>query len=78
MADFIETPTVGAVLSLDAVKDESGAEFALLVLYLENGKTVRLPMPVDVAMRVWRLLDEARRDKGWPEPTTPVSSDPIQ
>ena len=78
MAEFVETPLVDAVLSVDAVKDQEGADYAFLVLHLETGRTVRLPMPSDVAMRVWKLLDQVRRDKGWPAPTTPVSTDELQ
>lgn len=76
--DFIETSEVDAVLSLDDVKDESGQEFLLLTIHLEDGKTVRLPMRVAVAMRVWALLERRRQDRGWPAPTTPVSIDKMQ
>ena len=76
--EFIETPTVDAVVLLDSAKDERGVECALLTLHLENDKTVRLPVPIHVAMRVWALLDDARKDHGWSEPTTPVLTDKMR
>ena len=79
MTEIIETPDVVAVASLDVAKDEeSGDDYALLSLHLQNDKIVRLPMPVEVAMRVWAVLDRARQDKGWPEPSMPVSTDTMQ
>jgi hypothetical protein len=78
MADFVETPSVDLVLSLDAVKDETGSDLVLLTMRLENGATVRIPMSITAAMRVWGLLDMARRDKGWPVDTMPILANPIQ
>jgi hypothetical protein len=75
MADFAETPDIEAVLSLDHMMDEAGQECLLLTLRLESNKTVRLPMSVVVAMRIWALLDKARLDKGWSPPPTPISTD---
>jgi hypothetical protein len=75
MADSTETPDIEAVLSLDHMKDEAGQECLLLTLPLESNNTVRLPMTVPIAMRIWALLDKVRQDNGWSAPSTPISTD---
>jgi hypothetical protein len=75
MADSTETPDIEAVLSLDHMKDEAGQECLLLTLRLENNETVRLPMTVHIAMRIWAVLDKARLEKGWSAPPAPISTD---
>jgi hypothetical protein len=75
LADSTETPDIEAVLSLDHLKDEAGQECLLLTLRLENNETVRLPMSVPIAMRIWALLDKARLDKSWSSPPPPISTD---
>jgi hypothetical protein len=78
MADSTETPEIEAVLSLDHMKDEAGQECLLLTLRLENNETVRLPMTIPVAMRIWALLDKVRLDNGWSAPPPPISTDQVQ
>ncbi len=66
---FIETATVDWVLDLQEGRDPETQEyFLLLTIHLEDGKTVRLPMRVEIAMRIWALFDKFRIEKGWPEP----------
>jgi len=80
MTEFVVTETkdtspVDAILSLTV--DPAGRD-VLLTLHFESNIAVRLPMTSAVAMRIWALLDQARKDKGWPMPPTPVSTDEIQ
>jgi hypothetical protein len=75
VTDFKESSLVDAVLSLDVAPN--GQDVAL-TLHFESNTAVRLPMTAETAMRLWALLDQARRDKGWPEPPTPVSIDELQ
>jgi hypothetical protein len=75
MVNFRDTSEVTAVLSLDV---STTGQDVMLTLYFESDTAVRLPMSAAVAMRLWALLDQARRDKSWSEPTTPVSTDEIQ
>jgi hypothetical protein len=78
LMDVKESSLVDAVLSVDTVKDEEGQEFLLLTLHFETNTAVRLPMGTPVAMRLWALLDQARKDNGWPAPVLPVSVDKMQ
>jgi hypothetical protein len=79
MTDFRDSSLVDAVLSLDdGGRDEQGRELLFLTLHFETDTVVRFPMGVEVAMRIWKLLDTARKQKGWSEPATPVSTDKLQ
>jgi hypothetical protein len=74
MNEFIVTETkdsspVDAVLSM--VVDPSGQD-VLLTLHFESNIAARLPMSAAVTMRLWAVLDQARKDHGWREPPTPV------
>ena len=76
---FIETPAVDAVLSLDVVRDAAtGEPFALLTIHHESGTTVRMPMSVAIAMRIWALLDQARIANSWPRPEVPIDKSELQ
>jgi hypothetical protein len=70
-----DSSPVDAILSM--VVDPTGRD-VLLTLHFESNIAVRLPMTSQVAMRLWSILDQARRDNDWPEPDTPVSSEKIQ
>jgi hypothetical protein len=70
-----ESSPVDAVLSLDVTTDH---QHVLLTLHFESDTAVRLPMPVEIAMRVWACLDKARRDHDWSAPATPVSTETLQ
>jgi hypothetical protein len=74
MSDFDDSSPIDAILSVDV--DPSGQN-VLLTLDFEKNAAVCLPMSVEVAMRLWRILDNARRDHDWPIPATPVSSDQL-
>jgi hypothetical protein len=74
MSDFEDLP-VDAILSVDI--DPSGQN-VLLTLDFEKNAAVRLPMSAEVAMRLWRILDNARRDHDWPVPVTPVVAGQLQ
>ena len=74
MSDFEDSP-VDAILSVDI--DPSGQN-VLLTLDFEKNAAVRLPMSAEVAMRLWRILDNARRDHDWPVPATPVVAGQLQ
>jgi hypothetical protein len=74
MSDYEDLP-VDAVLSVDI--DPSGQN-VLLTLDFEKNAAVRLPMSAEVAMRLWRILDNARRDHDWPIPATPVVAGQLQ
>ena len=74
MSDFEDLP-VDAILSVDI--DPSGQN-VLLTLDFEKNAAVRLPMSAEVAMRLWRILDNARRDHDWPIPVTPVVDGQLQ
>jgi hypothetical protein len=74
MSDFEDSP-VDAILSVDI--DPSGQN-VLLTLDFEKNAAVRLPMSAEVAMRLWRILDNARRDHDWPIPATPVVAGQLQ
>jgi hypothetical protein len=74
MSDFEDSP-VDAILSVDI--DPSGRS-VLLTLDFEKNAAVRLPMSAEVAMRLWRILDNARRDHDWPIPATPVAASQLQ
>jgi hypothetical protein len=74
MSDFEDLP-VDAILSVDI--DPSGQN-VLLTLDFEKNAAVRLPMSAEVAMRLWRILDNARRDHDWPIPVTPVVAGQLQ
>ena len=78
MTEAKESSLVDAVLSVDTVKDEVGQQFLLLTLHFETDTIVRLPMGTPVAMQLWALLDQARKDNGWPAPVLPVSVDKMQ
>ena len=75
MTQFKDASPVDAGLSLDV--DPSGQD-VFLTLHFERNTSVRLPMSVPIAMRLWAVLDKARTDHGWPEPTMPVSIDQLQ
>lgn len=75
MSEIKESSPVDAVLSLDITQD---GQTVLLTLHFDSDTAVRLPMSVEVAMRIWGILDQLRRDRGWSAPTTPVSVDRIQ
>lgn len=75
MTEFKESSPVNAILSLDVAPN--GQDVALTV-HFESNTAVRLPMTVPVAMRLWAVLDQARQDKGWSAPATPVSTDELQ
>jgi hypothetical protein len=74
MSDFEDLP-VDAILSVDI--DPSG-ENILLTLDFDKNAAVRLPMSAEVAMRLWRILDNARRDHDWPIPAAPVVAGQLQ
>ena len=74
MSDFEDLP-VDAILSVDI--DPSGQN-VLLTLDFEKNAAVRLPMSAEVAMRLWRILDNARRDHDWPIPATTVVAGQLQ
>jgi hypothetical protein len=44
----------------------------------KSDMSIRLPNFVCMAMRVWALLDEAKRQKGWTVPAMSVSTDQTQ
>lgn len=75
MTDFEDSSPIGAILSVDV--DPSGQN-VLLTLDFERNATVHLPMSAEVAMRLWKILDNARKDYDWPIPTTPISTDKLQ
>jgi hypothetical protein len=75
MAELKESSLIDAVLSLDVTTDN---QYVLLTLHFESDTSVLFPMSVDVAMRIWALLDEAKRQKGWSAPATPVLTDQMQ
>jgi hypothetical protein len=74
MSDYEDLP-VDAILSVDI--DPSGQN-VLLTLDFDRNAAVRLPMSAEVAMRLWRILDNARRDHDWPIPATPVAAGQLQ
>jgi hypothetical protein len=74
MSDFEDSSPIDAILSVDV--DPSGQN-VLLTLDFEKNAAVRLPMSAEVAMRLWRILDNARRDHDWPIPTTPMTNDQL-
>jgi hypothetical protein len=78
MTEFKESSPVDQVLSLTTATDQAGQEFLLLALHFESDTSVRLPIPVAVAMEVWALLDKLRQDRGWSAPATPASTDQLQ
>jgi hypothetical protein len=75
MTDFEDSAPIDAVLSVDV--DPTG-QSVLLTLDFERNTAVRLPMSAEVAMRLWRILDKARKDHDWPVPTTPIVADQLQ
>lgn len=77
MAEFKELSVADQVLSLDTATDYEGQEFLLLTLHFETEAVVRIPMTVDVGMRVLALLEEVRRQRGWSMPATRVESGKI-
>jgi hypothetical protein len=74
MTDFEESSPIDAILSVDV--DPSGQNVLLTLDFERNA--VRLPMSAEVAMRLWKILDNARKDYDWPIPTTPISTDKLQ
>jgi hypothetical protein len=75
MTDFEDSAPIDAVLSVDV--DPTGQN-VLLTLDFEQNTAVRLPMSAEVAMRLWRILDKARKDHDWPMPITPAGTDHLQ
>jgi hypothetical protein len=75
MTDFDDSAPIDAILSVDV--DPSGQN-VLLTLDFESNPAVRLPMSAEVAMRLWRILDKARRDHDWPMPGSPITTEQLQ
>ena len=75
MPDIIESPVLSELLAVDVTKDET---HVLVTGCLDNGKTFRLPMTADVAMRLLGLLKIVQEDYGFPMPPAPVLRNKMQ
>ena len=75
MVEFKEASQATAVLSLDVAPN--GRDVSLTLLF-ETDTAVRLPMNSEIAMRIWAVLEQARKDHGWSEPTMPVETSKLQ
>lgn len=75
VTEYKDSSRVDGVLSLIVAPD---GQDALLTLHFDSNIAVRLPMNAEVAMRLWAILDQARMERGWSAPSTPVSTDKLQ